>query len=29
MYAEINTDELSNKYGTLTNDELLDEYKKD
>ena len=29
MYAEINTDELSNKYGTLTSDELLDEYKKD
>jgi glutamine synthetase len=29
MYVEINTDELSNKYGTLTNDELLDEYKKD
>jgi glutamine synthetase len=29
MYAEINTGELSNKYGTLTNDELLKEYKKD
>jgi glutamine synthetase len=29
MYAEIKTDDLSTKYGTLSNDELFEEYKKD
>jgi hypothetical protein len=29
MYANINTDELPNKYGALSNDELLKDYKRD
>lgn len=29
MYATVKTDDLSTKYGTLSNDELLEEYKKD
>ena len=29
MYVDVDTNKISNKYGTLSNDELLEEYKKD
>lgn len=29
MYNDVKIDEIENKYGTITNDELLNEYKKD